>query len=164
VVGRLEALLALALDLREAFEHPDELGGGVLPPLAVERQRRAAEVRLGAGEAARGRRLVDQPPDRPEGRGDHRVLDDVGQRVPGLVGDVGPRNELVVVLDRPAPRRRAHEADQPERLQLADVVADVAERHAQLGRELARARALVFEETQDLHAQWVGERLDYSLV
>jgi hypothetical protein len=68
------------------------------------------------------------------------------------------------MLDRAAPRRRAHEPDQAEGLQLADVVADVAQGHVKLGRELARARRLLFEKTQNLDAQRMREGLDYSLV
>jgi hypothetical protein len=159
-----QALDRVALDVLELLEHADEHVGDVAPALLVERHRGAAEVRLPPREPARRRGVVHEPAERRERRADHGVLDDVGQPIPRLIGDVGARDELVVVLDRPPPRRGADEPDQAERLELADVVADVPERDAQLGRELARARRVLLEQAQDLNPQRMCEGLHYSLV
>src|SRR4051812_24897504 len=64
------------------------------------------------------------------------------------------------MLDRAAPRRLLHELDQPERVQLAHVVADVAERRADLVSQLAGTCGALFESAENLHPQGVRERLD----
>jgi hypothetical protein len=69
-----------------------------------------------------------------------------------------------VVLDRAAPRRLLDQLDQAERVQLAHVVADVAERRTDLVGQLAGTCGALLERMQDLDAQGVRERLDDARV
>jgi hypothetical protein len=69
-----------------------------------------------------------------------------------------------VVLDGAAARRLAHELDQPEPGQDADVVADVAELLAELGGELLRTGLARVEDRQNSGAQRVSERGDDPLI
>jgi hypothetical protein len=69
-----------------------------------------------------------------------------------------------VVLDRAAPRRLLHELDEPERVQLAHVVAHIAERGSDLLGQLARTGSALLQRVQYLDAQGVRERLDDARV
>src|SRR4051794_36286341 len=64
------------------------------------------------------------------------------------------------MLDRTAARGSLHELDQPESMQLAYVVADVAERCADLVGELAGTSGALLESAEYLHPQGVRERLN----
>ena len=74
------------------------------------------------------------------------------------------RSRAVVVLDRPPPRLCLDHLDAFEVLEDFDVVADLAQALFQLLGEFIGARHPLVEDGQDLHAQWVGERLDQALV
>ena len=63
------------------------------------------------------------------------------------------------MLDGTAARRRLHELDQAQAGELADVIADVGERGAELVCDLAGARNAVVEHPEDVDAQWMRIRL-----
>ena len=88
------------------------------------------------------------------------VLDGRGCAGPRVVGDLRTTDRLVVVLDRATTRRALHELDQAEAGELAHVVADVAERRAELVGQLTGAGGALVERREDLDPQRVGQRLD----
>src|SRR3954454_21068606 len=155
-----EPLAGLVGDPLHALERRVQLLVELLPAALVELRLGAREVRVGPREATGGSCCRDRGADIAERRADHGVLDGRGRAGPRVVRDLRPAYGLVVVLDRTASRRALDELDETKSCELADVVADVAERRLELVGELTGAGGALVERRQDLDPQRMRQRLD----
>ena len=121
----LEALLGGLLDPVHLVEQAQAGAREVVPAAGVERELGAGEVGGAVVEAAGGRDGAGVGVDRLQRGGDGGLLGDSGGGGPRLVGDLGAAAGPVVVLDRAAHARLAHELDQAHALERAHVVGNV---------------------------------------
>ena len=108
----LRALLGRRVDLLDLLDELQARLVELLPALGVELERGAREVRLGAVEAALGRRLARVLVDHLQRRAERGLLGDRRRLRPRVLGDHRALAGAVVVLDRAAHARLVGELDQ----------------------------------------------------
>jgi hypothetical protein len=151
---------AVGLDLSHRRERLLEQAGQVAPALFVELELQLLDLGIG---------MVEPTGDAGVGRVGH----DVAQRARGREAaergrqlrpllSVGPRMRqgAIVMLECPAVLPRAHELEEAEPFEDADVVGDVPQWRVECARQLLGTRlAAAAQSLEDELSQWVGERL-----
>src|SRR3954451_12955500 len=146
VTGLAQAPLTRLRDSAQTLHRFRELLGQLVPSAFVERRWDPAYMRAVAAEPAAFCRRVDRLRGFFERCTHHCLAHDLRGLAPRLVGDQWARLGRVVVLHGTTPRGLAREPDQAEACELPDVVADVADRHAELLAELGRAELSLVEQ------------------